>query len=163
MRSHDIETIDAAFIQQGWPSRKETLANYFMEQESSQRSVFVAEINQEVAGYVTLIDLAKQGPFKNKFPEIVDFNVFEKYQRQGIGNQLLAVAESQAQRLAEVITLGVGLHAGYGAAQRLYCQRGYVPDGSGVWFNNKPLEMQAPCVNNDELVLYMSKRRVEGI
>ena len=26
----------------------------------------------------------------------------------------------------------MGLHSGYGPAQRLYARRGYVPDGSGV-------------------------------
>jgi hypothetical protein len=51
----------------------------------------------------------------------------------------------------------VGLHAGYGPAQRLYVKRGYVPDGSGVWYQDKPLPMNAPSRNDDNLALYMSK------
>ena len=52
----------------------------------------------------------------------------------------------------------VGLHSGYGAAQRLYIKRGYIPDGSGVWYRNQPLEMNATIQNNDDLVLYLSKK-----
>lgn len=53
--------------------------------------------------------------------------------------------------------LGVGLHSGYGSAQRMYIKRGYIPDGSGVWYNNMLLEQNAQCRNDDDLVLYLIK------
>ena len=56
------------------------------------------------------------------------------------------------------MTLVVGLHHGYGAAQRLYIKSGFIPDGSGVWYNNQLLAAYAPCENNDGLVLYLSKK-----
>jgi GNAT superfamily N-acetyltransferase len=87
----------------------------------------------------------------------VDFNVFESYQKQGVGSQLLKAAEEKAREIAAVVTLGVGLHNGYGSAQRLYVKQGYIPDGSGVWFNNQNCAMNVPCCNNDDLVLYLSK------
>ena len=34
----------------------------------------------------------------------------------------------------------------------------YIPDGSGLWFNNEPLAPYAPCENSDDLVLYFSKK-----
>ena len=36
-------------------------------------------------------------------------------------------------------------------------KRGYMPDGTGVWYRNQPLEMNATIQNNDDLVLYLSK------
>ncbi|MBO6405196.1 GNAT family N-acetyltransferase, partial [Enterococcus faecalis] len=33
-----------------------------------------------------------------------------------------------------------------------------VPDGSGVWFQNKQLKPNDRCVNDDALVLYLSKK-----
>ena len=42
-------------------------------------------------------------------------------------------AEPVAARYADTVYLGVALHSGYGAAQRMYIHRGYVLDGSGVW------------------------------
>lgn len=59
-------------------------------------------------------------------------------------------AEQVAQNYSDVVSLGVALHKGYGPAQRLYVRRGYIPDGSGVWFQNQPLAPYAPCENNDE-------------
>ena len=56
------------------------------------------------------------------------------------------------------VFLCVGLHSGYGSAQRMYAIRGYVPDGSGAWYNGRALEPGAACQNDDELVLYMSKK-----
>ena len=53
--------------------------------------------------------------------------------------------------------LGAWLHSGYGAAQRIYIKRGYIPDGSGVWWNGKNLEQYPKCINNDELILYLLK------
>ena len=67
-------------------------------------------------------------------------------------------AEKAAASSGSAVTLGVGLHSGYGPAQRLYVKRGYIPDGSGVWFRDQPLDPYADCRNDDELILYMSKK-----
>ena len=154
----DIEGLSNAFIQQGWPGRREILKNYFLEQEAGERQVLVAVVGESLAGYITVIPLAKHGPFAGLYPELTDFNVFESFQKRGIGTALLNKAEQVAQNYSDVVSLGVGLHKGYGPAQRLYVGRGYIPDGSGVWFQNQLLTPYASCENNDELVLYFSKR-----
>lgn len=41
--------------------------------------------------------------------------------------------------------------------RRMYIKRGYVPDGSEVWSNGERLEQYAPCVNDDDLILYLKK------
>ena len=153
----DIESISNGFIKQGWPGRNEILRDYFDEQTAGKRLVLVAVVGEVVAGYVTILPLAKHGPFAGRYPELADFNVFQEFQRQGIGAALLARAEQEVQSYSPIITLGVGLHQGYGAAQRLYIRLGYIPDGSGVWYLNKPLEMHADCNNSDDLILYLSK------
>jgi hypothetical protein len=61
------------------------------------------------------------------------------------------VEEYAKTRGALSICLGVGLHNGYGQAQRMYVKRGYIPDGSGVWFNDVNLEQYADCKNDDKL------------
>ncbi|MGL5642479.1 MAG: GNAT family N-acetyltransferase, partial [Paraclostridium sp.] len=101
------------------------------------------------------------GPFAcKKIPEIIDFNVFIKYQNKGIGSKLMYCIESIAKNLNDSVSLGVGLHYGYGAAQRMYVKRGYVFDGSGVWYQNKQLEQYSKCENDDDLVLYMIKELI---
>ena len=157
MIESDIQHLSQGFINQGWPGREEILARYFLEQKSKEREVLVAEIDGAVAGYITILPDAKQGPFAGMAPELSDFNVFEPFQNQGIGNLLIEEAEKRVKLIFDKVTLGVGLHSGYGPAQRLYIKRGYIPDGTGVWYRNQPLEMNATIQNNDDLVLYLSK------
>ena len=158
MIKSDIESLSHGFMNQGWPGREEILVRYFLEQESGEREVLVAEIDGAVAGYVTILPSAKHDPFAEVYPELSDFNVFEPFRNQGIGSQLLEEAEKRVKFVSSKVTLGVGLHLGYGPAQRLYTKRGYIPDGSGVWYRNQPLEMNATIQNNDDLVLYLSKK-----
>ena len=66
--------------------------------------------------------------------------------------------EALAAETSDTVCLGVGLHSGYGAAQRMYVLRGYVPDGSGVWYEGRVWDQYAPCVNDDELNLFLSKK-----
>ena len=67
-------------------------------------------------------------------------------------------AEKIAATYADTVYLGVGLHSGYGAAQRMYIKRGYIPDGSGVWYRGKVCEPYEECANDDDLVLYLVKK-----
>ena len=157
MQESDIQELSRGFISQGWPSREEILTRYFKEQESGEREVLVAEVEGALAGYITILSCAKQGPFAEIYPELSDFNVFEPFQNQGIGNLLLEEAEKQVRLISDKVTLGVGLHSGYGPAQRLYIKRDYIPDGTGVWYQNHQPAMNAVCEDIGELVLYLSK------
>ena len=83
--------------------------------------------------------------------------MLEKYRKNGIGIRLMDVAEQLARAYGPAVCLGVGLHSGYGGAQRLYAKRGYLPDGSGVWYRDAVCEPYAICRNDDDLILYLSK------
>ena len=157
MQESDIKDLSRGFISQGWPSREEILTRYFKEQESGEREVLIADLTSAVAGYITILPDAKQGPFAGMAPELSDFNVFEPFQNQGIGNLLLEEAEKRVRLISDKVTLGVGLHSGYGPAQRLYIKRGYIPDGTGVWYQNHQPAMNAVCEDIGDLVLYLSK------
>ena len=157
MQESDIKDLSRGFTSQGWPGREEILTRYFKEQESGEREVLIADLTSTVAGYITILPDAKQGPFAGMAPELSDFNVFEPFQNQGIGNLLLEEAEKRVKLISDKVTLGVGLHSGYGSAQRLYVKRGYLPDGSGVWYWNHPVAMNATCEDIGDLVLYLSK------
>ena len=91
-------------------------------------------------------------------PIVVDLNVFLRCQKQGIGTHIMDAIEAHVKTYARHIGLACGLHQGYGAAQRLYVKRGYVPDGTGIWYQDKPVEPYGPCMNDDDLVIYLSKK-----
>jgi len=159
MSSSDIQEFYQAFQNQGWDKPISILKRYYEEQQNGKRDVFVATYQNEVAGYATLLPNDEHGAFANQnIPTVCDFNVFEPFQRKGIGTAILDAIESHVRQYNNRICLGVGLHSGYGAAQRLYIKRGYIPDGSGVWYQNRIATPYQPCINDDDLVLYLSKQ-----
>lgn len=166
MEKKDCQAFADGFAAQGWSGKDlAQYERYLREQESGARQVIVGEWQGETAGYATLLPRAEAGPFADKpWPEICDFNVLEKFQRRGIGHKIMDAAEQLAARVSDTVCLGVGLYGlsgaagGYGTAQRMYSKRGFVPDGSGLWYRDKPLEPYTPCVNDDDLVLYLSKK-----
>jgi len=158
MKESDINNFANEFIKLNWGDRKETLLLYYTQQNLSQRDVLVAEYIGELAGYITLIPTAENGPFFGaNIPEIKDFNVLPKYRRLGIGTRLMDTIETITKSKSTQITLGVGLYSDYGTAQRMYVKRGYIPDGSGLWQGNKNLSPYENCVNSDDLNLFFIK------
>ena len=160
----DLQQSDARIftdeeIAQGWDATIDKYEMRLKHQAEGKSVSLAAEYNGKPAGYVNVYLEADEGAFAGQgLPEIVDFGVLEKYRRCGIGNKLMDVAEQIAGQYADRVFLGVGLHSGYGSAQRIYVRRGYIPDGSGVWFEQSVCEPYTDCRNDDSLVLYLSKR-----
>ncbi|MDD6031904.1 MAG: GNAT family N-acetyltransferase [Oscillospiraceae bacterium] len=160
MLPEDPPVIADAFTAQGWNKPREQYERYYAQQQAGQRKVFILLAGEEFAGYVTLLPTPSGGPWKGQnVPEICDFNVLKKFRGRGFGWALMDAAEQAAAETGSVVTLGVGLYTDYGTAQRMYVKRGYLPDGSGIWYGgDQPLPPGAPCVNDDDLILYLSKR-----
>lgn len=158
MEPSDAAVLYDTYLSYGWHPSMKTYENYCREQARGERLVFIAEHEGAVAGICTLVPRPSEGPWAGRgIPEIVDLCVFFHLHKRGIGSRLLDVAEAEAARYADRVCLAVGVHSGYGPAQRLYVKRGYNFDGSGVWYQGKQLEQYAPCVNDDDLLLFMSK------
>ena len=145
---------------QGWHSTTEKYEMRIRDRAEGKAICLAAEYEGSPAGYINVYPNALAGPFGGQgLPEIVDFGVLIKYQRRGIGGKLMDEAERIAARYADTVYLGVGLHNGYGSAQRMYVKRGYIPDGSGVWYRGKPCTpYDTIYTNDDDLTLYMSKK-----
>mgnify|MGYP000912591745 CR=1 FL=1 len=155
----DCEIISQAFTLQNWSKPKEQYVEYLREQKAGKRTVLVAEKNGEFAGYLTIVWQSDFPQFfENNIPEIVDFNVLIKFRNQGIGNLLMNEAENLAAEGYETVGIRVGLTGDYGAAQRMYAKRGYIPDGLGISQNGKPLFYGDQITIDDELVLSFTKR-----
>jgi len=156
----DINILSSEFAKQGWKGKTpELFTKYFNEQNLGIRHVVVALVDNCVAGYVTLLPNDIEGPFANKnIPTVCDFNVIIKYRRRGVGSALMDAVEALSKETSDIICLGVGLYSDYGTAQRMYAKRGYIPDGSGCWYRGVNLPPGHPCTNDDDLLLYMSKK-----
>lgn len=159
LRESDAQLITDAEIAQGWDASINKYQMRLRDQAEGTSISLAAEYQKKIAGYINIYPDSKWGAFADQgLPEIVDFGVLEKYRRHGIGSRLMDTAEQIASRYADTVYLGVGLHSGYGSAQRMYVKRGYLPDGSGVWYHDQICEPYASCCNDDNLILYFSKK-----
>ncbi|WP_211335879.1 GNAT family N-acetyltransferase [Nocardia pseudobrasiliensis] len=152
----DPRTISAAFTALGWIKPLELYLRYLAEQRANRRICLVAERSGAFAGYCTLVWESSYAPFRAEgIPEISDLNVLPEYRDRGIGTRLLDTIEELARARGERIGIGVGLTADYGAAQRLYCRRGYLPDGRGIVHGDRPVTPGESITVDDDAVLMM--------
>ena len=157
--SSDADYFCAEENAQGWHSKVEKFQRRLSHAVQGLCTALVAEVDGQAAGYINVYWRPETGAFAGQgIPEIVDFAVLEKFRQRGVGTRLMDAAEACAAERCERVYLGVGLHSGYGSAQRMYVKRGYIPDGSGVWYLDRVHEPYAPCRNDDDLVLYLIKR-----
>lgn len=91
-------------------------------------------------------------------PEVQDLRVLEAYRRHGAGEALVTAAEDRARkRGCTGLGISVGLHAGFGAAQRLYTRLGFMPDGLGVTYDREPVPEGEKRPIDDDLALMLLK------
>jgi GNAT superfamily N-acetyltransferase len=154
LRPDDAGPLADAFAAIGWAKPAAMFLQYVADAAGGARTCWVAEEEGTLAGYVTVRWPPAGGADE---AEIQDLNVLPTFRRRGIGTALLAQAEAAVAARARLVQIAVGLHQGYGAAQRLYVQRGYVPDGRGASIRGRPVAEGATVVLDDGLVLTLQK------
>lgn len=158
LQEEDVPVIAKAFEELGWNKPASQYQRYLMEQRYEVRDVYIAFVEAQFAGYLTICWKSTYGPFREKnIPEIVDFNVLPKFRRMGIGSQLMDKAEAAIARSSPVAGIGVGMTPDYGAAQRLYVLRGYIPDGLGLHWKDHHTQHGEQVKVDDDLAIYLTK------
>lgn len=159
LEPRDAQVLTSAERAQGWNADIGKFQKRLWDQEQGLCVSLAAEVDGGAVGYINVYFDPRTGPFVDSgWPELVDFAVLEGYRRRGIGGRLMDSAEQIAKERSGTVWLGVGLHSGYGSAQRMYIKRGYIPDGSGVWYQDRVCAPYGPCRNDDDLVLYLVKQ-----
>ncbi|CZH50679.1 TPA: GNAT family N-acetyltransferase [Legionella pneumophila] len=158
----DIPALVDAFQKENWQKPASLFEAYYQEQQHAERLVWLAYFQDQIAGYITLKWISQYEPFaQQKIPEIMDLNVLPSFRKLGIGSSLLITAEEKAASQCDVVGIGVGLYGGpdggYGQAQRLYVNRGYLPDGLGVTYGYKPTVPGQTYPLDDDLILWFTK------
>lgn len=138
-------------------------AGYFQavieRQAQGELALLVALEQRQYLGHCKLVWRSDYAGFREAgIPEIQDLNVRPDKRRRGIGSALLDEAEKRIAERADVAGIGFGLYADYGAAQRLYVKRGYVPDGRGAHYSGQAVFAGESYRVDDDLALYLVKR-----
>lgn len=160
IEADDIPIIVSAFKESGWQEKPASVfEKYLHEQNDGRRTCFVAFDEKRFAGYCTLNWSSQYSAFAQKnIPEISDLNVLPGFRKKGIGLSLISTCENLAATKSGTIGIGVGLYADYGAAQRLYIKRGYIPDGLGLTYNYGYVEPGAKYPVDDDLILWFTRK-----
>lgn len=159
IQQSDCQNISESFREQGWNKPVAQYKKYVAYQENGARDIIIAELNREFAGYLTINWKSDYKPFQIKgIPEIVDFNVLKKYQRLGIGTSLMDEAEKRIKKVSDYAGIGFGVYQDYGAAQILYINRGYKPDGNGLVRDSIPLKYGEQITIDDSIVFCLTKK-----
>ncbi len=159
IQKSDCQVINQAFQAQGWNKSVAQYMQYFAYQESGERDIILAELDGFFAGYLTIKWKSDYEPFQEKgIPEIVDFNVLQRFQRMGIGTKLMDEAERRIKKVSDFAGLGFGVTQDYGAAQILYFHRNYQPDGRGLIRNSKSIQLGENITIGHDIVFCLIKK-----
>jgi len=123
----------------------------------------IAVHGDDVVGYVAILWESNFAGFRDRgIPLVHQLTVARPFRRQGVATLLMDAAE-QLARERDVTTLGitVGLFDEYGPAQRLYGQRGYVPDGRGACRAQEPLGRGMQVIMDHDLIMWLTKDLVQ--
>lgn len=115
--------------------------------------------NETEKGYCYLNKKPKYGLYKRfGIWEIQDLHIYPEYREQGLATALIRECEMRAKGAGHTqIGISVGLTPDFGAAQRLYCKLGYLPDGQGITYDRKSLIKGEQITLDDDLCLMMLK------
>lgn len=160
LKSSDIPIIVEGFIQSNWTEKPaSTFEQYLNEQQKQERMIWVAYLENHFAGYVTLKWKSQYSGFKeDNISEIMDLNVLPAFRKLGIGTALMEKAEQEAASKYKTVGIGVSLYVDYVSAQKLYINRGYIPDGKGITYNYQPTIPGNNYPLDDDLVLWFTKK-----
>ena len=121
--------------------------------------MFVAHVDEQYLGHAKLVWHPGYPPFRKAgIPEIQDPPGPPRRRTHVLGTTLITTCEDLARPRSDTIGIGVGLHPGYNAAQKLYSKIGYVLDGNGVHYDHLPVREREFYRFDDKLIIYFTKR-----
>jgi GNAT superfamily N-acetyltransferase len=143
-----------------WISGSEAEARRYMADHAEPMGAsLVATHGRDVAGYAAILWESSFAGFRDRgIPLVHQVAVATPFGRHGVATLLMDRAE-QLARDRGIATLGItaGLFEDYGPAQRLYGQRGYIPDGRGACRGQRPLSKGMQVTMDDELIMWLTK------
>lgn len=135
----DIELLEELYRGVGYPVDLEYFPLNFDRQDAGERQIYMAFIDEDVCGFCIYNRKPRYSFFAHsEIPEIQDLAVAPQHREQGIGGQLIDFCENVAREEGfSQMGIGVGITKSFGAAQRLYIRKGYVPDGYGAVYDRE--------------------------
>ena len=144
------------WVSEGEAAAREHLADH----PDGGGASLVAVRDHGVIGIVTIRWQSNYPGFRDHgIPLVHQLAVAGPFRRLGVATLLMDAAEHLARgRGIAILGITVGISDKYGPAQRLYAQRGYVPDGRGACRGQAPLSNGARVIMDDDLIIWLTKQ-----
>ena len=129
------------FISEWVSDGEDEARSYLADHVEPGGSSLLATSGSDAIGYAAIVWESNYARFRSRgIPLVHQIAVGQPWRRRGVATLLMDAAE-QLARDRGIATLGitVGLFDEYGPAQRMYGQRGYVPNGQGACQDQRPL------------------------
>jgi GNAT superfamily N-acetyltransferase len=143
-----------------WVSDGEAEARRYLAGHSEPYGIsFIAVSGSGAVGYAAIVWESAYAGFRSRgIPLVHQIVVAASWRRRGVATLLMDAAERLARERG-IATLGitVGLFDQYGPAQRMYGQRGYVPDGRGACQGQRPLSEGMQVTVDHDLIIWLTK------
>ena len=119
----------------------------------------IATSGCDAVGFAAIVWKSSYAGFRSRgIPLVHQVVVGEPWRRRGIATLLMDAAERLASdRGIASLGITVGLFDEYGPAQRMYGQRGYVPDGRGACQGQRPLSKGMQVSVDHDLIIWLTK------
>jgi GNAT superfamily N-acetyltransferase len=160
--ARDADWMQTSFdTHMGWKKSEGYFRDCCQLQEAGELVLLVAVDGERYVGHTKVVwSPHYHYPYyrENGIPEIQDLNVLPTDRRKGVATLLVQTAEDLIRERSPIAGIGVGLYRDYGAAQRMYVLRGYVPDGNGVTYQDAYVTPGASVPVDDDLVLFFIKK-----
>ncbi len=154
-----VRICEEQFSQVGYSKPQGYFQGSLAKQHAGDLEFFVAHRGDAYLGHVRLLWHPDYPHFREAgIPEISDLNVLPSYRRRGLGTALIEHCERCAAEKTHTVGIGVGLYPGYNNAQRLYTRLGYILDGHGVHYKNRPVQYGEQPPFDDSLVICFTKQ-----
>ena len=154
-----VDWLGIEFARMGWIRPERYCAECCEAQTRGEMVVLVARDDEKLLGCLRVVWNSDYAPFREAMiPEIQDLIVAPASRRQGVASRLMDKAEAIIRTRSSVVGIGVGLHPGYGAAQRMYVLRGYVPDGNPLTYRDEFVNEGQRVTLDDELTMHLTKQ-----
>ena len=143
-----------------WVSDSEAEARrYLADHAEPEGASLVARHGRDVIGYVAILWESNFAGFRDRgVPLVHQVAVATRFRRQGVATLVMDAAEQLARdRGFAMLGITVGLFDEYGPAQRLYGQRGYIPDGRGACRDQRPLSKGMRVTIDHDLIMWLTK------
>ncbi len=154
-----VDWIDREFAAGFYAKRAGYFSACLAAQLRGELVLLLARDDEALLGYLKVVWEPDYPPFRAQgIPEVQDLNVVTSARRRGVASRLMDRAEHLIATRNPVAGIGVGLHPGYGAAQRMYVLRGYVPDALPITYHDEPVTEYQAVILDDDLVLHLTKQ-----